>query len=309
MKRLLVVAIHSCVVLVVCGNAQSAPISQPHYIVSDYVGHQILRFDAATGTYLDTLAQIENAAEMAIGPDGFLYVSDFVGQRIRRVNQSTGESEVFVADPTLSPPRGIIFGPNGNLLAQGGEQINEYDAHTGAFVRTFTSGPPIESPIAHRFAPDGSFFVARGYSSFEHTVMKYDATGHFLDQFGGGLVHTPQNLVFGPDGALYVANQLSEHDIVRFNWQTGQYLNTLVADPTLSNPQGLHFRGDGVLLVASGDERVRKFDAMTGIYLGDFINDPRLQFAVGIIFVPEPTCLTLLVATTSLLFLRRRTRN
>ncbi len=56
--------------------------------VSDFGGHQIVKYNAATGekTWLDAGAEVNGLADMALGPDGNLYVSNFWDGTVLRFN-------------------------------------------------------------------------------------------------------------------------------------------------------------------------------------------------------------------------------
>ncbi|MHB1142347.1 MAG: carboxypeptidase regulatory-like domain-containing protein [Sulfuricaulis sp.] len=55
-------------------------------------------------------------ADVEIGPDGMLYVSEFNANRITRFSPVTGQSEVFASGGLLRNPFGLAFDAAGNLL-------------------------------------------------------------------------------------------------------------------------------------------------------------------------------------------------
>lgn len=64
-------------------------------------------------------------------PDGKLYISDMIGQKIYRIDVETGNKEVVVEVP--QQPNGICFHPNGSLIYSSmfDAQLHEYDVRTG----------------------------------------------------------------------------------------------------------------------------------------------------------------------------------
>ncbi len=78
--------------------------------VTDYIAGQVMRFDPATGEYLDTrIDGLEYPVGLELGTDGKLYVLDELG--IRRFDADSGDDEgvlVPVEEP-LRRPRGFRF--------------------------------------------------------------------------------------------------------------------------------------------------------------------------------------------------------
>lgn len=91
----------------------------------------------------------------ALGPAGsiVIFVTDNVADRVQRIDFGTNPASVtpnFVANPSppaapiIDDPRGVALGPNGNLFVVNGgaasaglaNRVNEFNATTGAYVRT-----------------------------------------------------------------------------------------------------------------------------------------------------------------------------
>jgi hypothetical protein len=141
-----------------------------------------------------------------------------------------------------------------------------------------------------RLGPDGLLYIASGYSLSNPLVGQVDRfnplTGDHLGEITQAHVERPQNLVFGPDGLLYVGNQSSVDDVVRIDPDSGDYLGVFVSDDV--NPQGMLFRPNGDLLLATGGRAVKRYEAMSGAFLEDFLvlpgDDP---FASSIVQMPH----------------------
>ena len=108
-----------------------------------------------------------------------------------------------------------------------------------------------------------------------------------------------QGLALGSDDRLYASNANSNHV---YSAALGDSSFTeFDSGATLSAPIGMLFNADGDLLVNDlGNDRVAKFDGVTGVYLGDFIGPgvgglagPHMGLAL--IIVPEPMSLALLL--------------
>ncbi len=215
--------------------------------VSGWNSHNVVRFDAATGTLIDQF--------------------------------------VTAADGGLTDASGLVFGPDGMLYVAslGTSQVLRFDGFTGAFVDTFVTAHSggLDRPESMVFGPDGNLYVA-DYGT--HSINRYDgATGAFIDLFvtsGSAGLLTPEGLVFGPDGNLYVASD-DESRVLVFDGSTGAPIDlgngpgvfVQAGDGGLFLATGLEFGPDGNLYVGSwGSNEVLRFDGTTGAYIDDFIS-------------------------------------
>ncbi len=135
------------------------------------------------------------------------------------------------SDDVGSTPRGLTFGPNGNLFAARSDVL-ELNGASGDLVRVFAEVG--SSPYGLAFGPNGNLFVACAGTD---DVREFDgATGAFVGVFasGGGLVH-PYALAFGgPNGNLFVTSQpvdpiSAPGDILEFDGSTGAFVGVFAA--------------------------------------------------------------------------------
>jgi uncharacterized repeat protein (TIGR01451 family) len=147
----------------------------------------------------------------------------------------------------LSTPRGLSFGPDGNLYVAsfGTNSIKRYDGVSGLYLGDFVSAGlgGLNGPDGLVFGPDGSLYVA----SFNNDrVLRYNgATGALIGTFvaaGSGGLDGPRGIVFGPDGNLYVASENTD-EVLRYLGATGALLGTVVTagQNGLDRPRGLAF--------------------------------------------------------------------
>ena len=182
----------------------------------------------------------------------------------------------------LVNPRGVVFGPTGDLFVSGGSGINRYNGATGAFINQFV---PDNQPFGLTFGADGNLYATDVTGSF---VTRYNgSTGALLGTFvaaGSGGLTAPRDLVFGRDGNLYVASADSDQ-VLRYNGATGAFLGVFASDV---DARGLRFGSDGNLYVADFDSnRVLEFDGLTGALLGTFASGGGLDGPVGVLFGPD----------------------
>ena len=108
-------------------------------------GQNILRYDGTSGAFLGEfvparLGGLTQPAGLTFGPDGNLYVSDLVNDRVLRYNGATGAFiDNFVSNATgeLKEPRGLAFGPDGHLYVCGLTGVVRYGGTTGALIDVF----------------------------------------------------------------------------------------------------------------------------------------------------------------------------
>src|SRR5262245_46922735 len=211
-----------------------------HLSVTDFTTRSVLRYNEASGAFVDAVVPkgsggLSQPFAVLYGPhDHNLYVSSGFGagrgleKAVLRYDGATGAFlGPFVDSTHLTSPRGIIFGPDGNLyVADGkgdtnGNEINDgrivrYNGVTGAFIDEFvpiSGNGGMSHPSCLVFGPsveDPSRLDLYVSSAYTNSVLRFEGTtGAFLGEFvasgSGGLNH-PGSLVFGPDGSLYVGN-------------------------------------------------------------------------------------------------------
>jgi hypothetical protein len=189
-------------------------------------------------------------AWLIFGRDGNLYVKSGGirappdSSSVLRFDGKTGEFiDAFVPAGSggLRGPRGLVFGPDGNLYVNASDpgpgSVLRYEGTTGAFLDVFV--PADSDPFGGNsagllrglvFGPDGKLYVARA----DHpSVLRYDGlTGAFLDAFvtegSGGLIAATDPL-FGPDGNLYVRSSpgLTQAAVLRYDGTTGAFIDQL----------------------------------------------------------------------------------
>jgi WD40 repeat protein len=188
--------------------------------------------------------------DLIFGADGHVYVSCPASSGVHRFDGVTGfPLGFFVSGGSggLTTPRGLAFGPNGNLfVASATGELLEYDGTTGAFIGVFVdttgNGGGALDPYGLLFH-GGSLFVA---SFFPSEVKQFDATtGAFVQTFvssGAGGLSGPTNLAFGPDGDLYVTSY-GDDAVRRYDGGDGSFVEVFVASGSggLSGPIDLEF--------------------------------------------------------------------
>jgi hypothetical protein len=118
-------------------------------------GDSIVRFNGTTGAFKDVFVAsgsggLSGGRDVTFGADGNLYAtSSGATGGVLKYNGTTGAFlSAFVGPGSdLSLPRGLVFGPDGNLYVAnfGVGDVLRFNGTTGAFIDTFIpagSGPP-----------------------------------------------------------------------------------------------------------------------------------------------------------------------
>lgn len=219
--------------------------------------------DFAANTRLQQLEFLELAGrtgpeDVAIGPDGMLYIATHDGEILRRP-QSGGVAEVFAI--TNGRPLGIEFGPDGvlyvadayrGLLAigpQGGVRLLADQAEGKPIlyaddVDVAADGVVYFTDASTRFGAEasGGTLPASVLDLMEHSkngrVLKYDPATDETTLFANGLTF-PNGLAIGADGGIYVV-ETGTYSVWRFapDGSREQVLANLPGFPDNINPAG-----------------------------------------------------------------------
>jgi glucose/arabinose dehydrogenase len=241
----------------------------------------------------------------AFGPDGDLYVANAwkdASQVLRfgGVTASDGRHpfrDVFVerhrANPGLSHPFDVVFGPDGHLYipSQDTNVVGRYygpDATDGAPGQPMPHPPALQRgktrhllpgtfvPSAHHapegvrairraiFGPDGDLYVADRDAG---SVKRYGGeSGAFRREYRHHHLSTPVHLAFRPGDGLLLAGSRDRHAILAIDTASGE-VSRLVEPGAggLRSPGGLAFDADGRLYVCSRQSRqILRYDARSG---------------------------------------------
>jgi hypothetical protein len=270
-----------------------------YLLVGSYDNNSVLRYDESTGAFVDqfdphNLGNLINPSGGVFGPDGNLYVSSGIfphnnsgifahnNPQVLQYNGTTGAFQSVFANQNVTSPRGLLFGPDGNLLVADGNDpasgdpasVERFDGKTGAFLNYFVtpSSGGLQHPSGMVFGPDGTndgkldLYVGVGHlgaAGDQGAIYRYDGTtgafkGVFVSAGSGGL-SGPGPQVFGADGNLYVANfrngppsggEFPAGDVLEFEGPSGPnpgvFLGTFVAGGSggLANPNAILFGPD-----------------------------------------------------------------
>jgi sugar lactone lactonase YvrE len=266
-------------------------------------GAGIPRYDSASKILQDVSGSgdgITSTGEMAIGPDGNLYVSDWANDRVLRFSGNTGALiGTFVTSGSggLVAPSGLTFGPDGNLYvaSQDTDSVLRYNGMAGAFMDKFAATPQGYVINGITFGPDSNLYVC--VASSGGSVQRYNGvTGASLGTFIDNNRNLPDDLAFDSNGNLYVSyfviNQVS-----LFDGRTGALIRSISGpgNSGLLGPAGVAVGPEGNLYVASSlNGQILTFNGVSGTFLDDFasISPPgvanRFTFSPASTSQPEP---------------------
>jgi hypothetical protein len=241
---------------------------------------QVLSFDAATGEFVAEFASLESPLDIAIGPDGDVYVAQQTDplqiSRYRASGQFVTSIEVL---PATDIPH-LAFAPNGDLYVTYflARRIERFRVEGDAIVSMGDIVPSgaLDSISVDGFdvGDDGDLYVSVRQTE---TIWRFSGTtGERLDDFASA--PRPEEIVFGPHGDLYVGSGVPRSGQVRrFDGTSGELIEVLIDEiPYIYGGIEPAFTDDGYLLLALVDLsglKIHRYDALTGDWIDILVGE------------------------------------
>lgn len=206
--------------------------------------------------------------DVAVAPDGSLYVSDSTGvQRFR----PDGSFISRLGGSDLAIARGVGVGSDGRVYVTGlGAEVRVYDdageqlANLGS---TGTGPGQFTQPVDAHVAPEGTVYIVdRG----NRTVQKFAAGGEYLGAVGAagggrGQFTVPWSVVVGPNGDVFISS--ADDYLIQRYAPDGTFLDTFGRSHTSDvvwQTAGLSFDSQGYLYALQvPTQAVQSYDVET----------------------------------------------
>ena len=257
------------------------PFDGHHLFVASPDAQVLFEFDAGGDLQPTKVTGLTSIHDLAFGPDGALYATDFDLDRVLVYDASGDELVAFGEGSDLDEPTDLAFGPAGGLyVASSATDSVLVFARDGSVSDTFGEGSGLDDPRGLAFSPDGRLWV----SSFgTDEVLVFDPSGVLVDTLSDVALQGPYGLAFAPQGHLLVASRDTDR-VLEFDG-AGDVVASFGAGSGLESPTAIAIGPDRNLYVASeGSDAVLVFDADGSLL--DTITTGELFGPTGLAFSP-----------------------
>ncbi len=278
-----------------------------------YEGKQVsLTADKIIGTPGTADGQFQNPRDVALAPDGTLYISDTSNNRIQHLDAEGNVLHVWGSFADISKgeaPGGTFFEPWGIAVGKDGSvyvadtwnhRIQQFSAD-GSFINMWGYFGQADTPFAiwgpRDIAIDskGNLFIT---DTGNKRIVVYDQNGNYVTQFGtvgmeAGQFDEPVGIAVDEDGLVYVADTWNQRIQVMVADAAGTYLPLISWDvvawygQSLDNKPFVAIDNNGNLYTTDPEGyRVLHFTSIGKFinYFGDLGSEPDgLNLPTGII--------------------------
>jgi uncharacterized repeat protein (TIGR01451 family) len=156
--------------------------------------------------------------DIATGPDGDLWFTESLGNKIGQINPSTHAIAEFPVPTVDSEPTGITAGPDGDLWFTefNGNAIGQINPTTHA-IAEFAVPSTLAQPREITSGPDGNLWFTEETSN---KIGRINPTTGAINEFPIPTAGSPLGITAGPDGDLWFAEGAG-NNIGRINPTTG----------------------------------------------------------------------------------------
>ncbi len=207
-------------------NFGASPVLPEEIFADPYEGKGInLPADKALGSEGTAPGKFKNPRDIALAPDGTLYVADTGNHRIQHLSPDgevlqvwgtfSNSAENQAPPGTFYEPWGIAVGPDGSVYVADtwNHRVQKFTAE-GQFITQWgyfgqgESGAAFWGPRDILVSPDGRVFVS---DTGNKRIAVFDPDGNFITQFGSpgllkGQFDEPVGIAIGPEGKIFVAD-------------------------------------------------------------------------------------------------------
>lgn len=223
-----------------------------------------------------SLIALAHRPALAVGGIGDAYISSDASNLLRAYGGVTGAflGVHAVSTAGATGQLALHFGAANNRLLVGHTSggVNEFDATTGAYIKTYEPGAGWI--WAALYAPNGNVYLS--YTAFNQVREYNSATGAFVrvvSTIPGG----PADMRIGPDGNLYVVTYYVG-GVYEVDPVSGAILGSWSLPPA-ANGNDVAFLNGQILVTAQGTNVVYRFDStpahnLLGLFAGTGWGNP-----------------------------------
>jgi YD repeat-containing protein len=238
-------------------------------------------YASSFGAYGTGNGQFNQPADVAVGPDGDLWVADADNDRVQHFDSSGNYIGKFGSNGTgngqFRRPVAIEIDEDGYIwvldsMNERLQKFNDQGQYLSKWGSFGTASGKLDTPKGFAIDADGNFWIA---DTANDRIQRFTATGGFLKvagTSGPGDLSEPMGIDVGPEGEVFVADW-EQNRVVVFD-TNGEYEAAFgtegYGDGQFRGPVAVEIDSQGNVWVSDEkNERIEQFD-LTGQYVAQF---------------------------------------